>query len=100
MVKHVAGLGLVAVFVAAVTATSGTSAAATPENVPCGLFEVGTRLYFHHCGTTTVVLSVDRKPPSPDSELCVQPGAVVKLGNREDIVHVAYLGANCASTGR
>ncbi|UJW29703.1 DUF6355 family natural product biosynthesis protein [Saccharothrix sp. AJ9571] len=100
MVEHAAKLGLAAAFLAAVTATSGASAAATPRNVPCGLFESGAQLYFHHCGTTTVVLSVDRTPPSPDSRLCVQPGAVVELGNRDDVVRVAYLGTDCASAGR
>ncbi|MDF5751722.1 DUF6355 family natural product biosynthesis protein [Spongiactinospora sp. TRM90649] len=91
---------LAALALATAPAYAGTTTGAATGNttrtgiLACGYYEEGGESYYNHCGTTSVVIRVERWLGLPGSDWCVAPGTTW-LGHSFEIKDAWYKGRLC-----
>ncbi|MBE1467469.1 DUF6355 family natural product biosynthesis protein [Kibdelosporangium phytohabitans] len=94
--RRLAGAGTAVATALLITTAPGAVAAATTEHKaePCGYYTAGLNAYYNNCGTTSVRIKIDRKPPKPDEDRCLSPGNH-NLGPAQDIIRLVFVGTGC-----
>jgi hypothetical protein len=91
---------LAALTLATAPAYAGTTAGATTGNttrtaaLTCGYYESGGESYYNHCGSTFVVIRVERWLGLPGSDWCVAPGTTY-IGHSYEYKNAWYKGVLC-----